>query len=664
LGGGKQGAEEEDGAPAEQSDGDGDTVSGPFGLMFEATSLKCPGDTSCEQWKADTLAQEVEVDEEWSVASVLAEVKMMRRPNGRPEQLRFYCVKWTGYETDPFHCGCWLSQEDVKNLEPLDTWEKLVAKGAVPPPPRVYRADLSDIECICGDRDCASFLTQLPPYSRVCPYVVEHGPLIAAAALQDVPCGDEECQAAEEKEEAVVVVEEEDGGDAVEEEEEDDLADDDEDYVAEVCGRNAKRKRSDGEDIGIVVGCPSELPVESMDDNYCEYRGLPLSVFEQVPCREVRRQYARFLRLPAVALKSTDVDARARRDRLYFTDIRGYSPISEVKPRPTRTLREILGWTEAEWPVWFRHDLLKVDSRGNEYLNTVLSKNGTCDAITACQRFIKENPNKPLPRARHGYWVSATKRKEYSLLKQAVCFNWVPCPRKLVRQLETAEVLELMGCPLDLLDFPHTPHTDIRKFLAESFHVPTMELLLGALKDSPVNGLAEKCAAGAEGITVLSLCDGLGAAAVALHNLRIPVAKYIIVEIEDKRRRIAEHFLTDKFIYPQGTVVHVFEDVLLAPSDPDFRSLLELGVDLIVCGSPCSNVTGANRARTDNGRTGLGGPKSSVFYACYAIRELALALHPKTNKASGTDFLRPSEQFFPVLPPQLGNKSSDSGSKK
>jgi hypothetical protein len=63
----------------------------------------------------------VEVDEEWSVASVLAEVKMMRRPNGRPEQLRFYCVKWTGYETDPFHCGCWLSQEDVKNLEPLDT---------------------------------------------------------------------------------------------------------------------------------------------------------------------------------------------------------------------------------------------------------------------------------------------------------------------------------------------------------------------------------------------------------------------------------------------------------------------------------------------------------------------------------------------------------------
>jgi hypothetical protein len=76
------------------------------------------------------------------------------------------------------------------------------------------------------------------------------------------------------------------------------------------------------------------VEVYSMDARSHFAEAMSCCAFAQVPCREVRRQYARFLRLPAVALKSTDVDARARRDRLYFTDIRGYSPISEVKPRP------------------------------------------------------------------------------------------------------------------------------------------------------------------------------------------------------------------------------------------------------------------------------------------------------------------------------------------
>lgn len=81
--------------------------------------------------------------------------------------------------------------------------------------------------------------------------------------------------------------------------------------------------------------------------------------------------------------------------------------------------------------------------------------------------------------------------------------------------------------------------------------IPTVELLLAPLRDCPANGLADKCAG--EGLTVLSLCDGIGGAAVALHNLGIRVAKYILVEKDYKRRQISENFLETHFTATHGT---------------------------------------------------------------------------------------------------------------
>lgn len=96
-----------------------------------------------------------------------------------------------------------------------------------------------------------------------------------------------------------------------------------------------------------------------------------------------------------------------------------------------------------------------------------------------------------------------------------------------------------------------------------------------------------------EGITVLSLFDGISCGMIALERARIKVDKYIAFEIEHNAIEIS------KKNYP--SIIHE-GDVTKA----DFTKYE--GIDLIIGGSPCQNLSCAG-----NGK-GLEGMASRLFY--------------------------------------------------
>lgn len=52
--------------------------------------------------------------------ALLAEVNMRRRVPGAGIEIKtYFCVKWSGFETDPFHCSCWQSEDELEEVEAL-----------------------------------------------------------------------------------------------------------------------------------------------------------------------------------------------------------------------------------------------------------------------------------------------------------------------------------------------------------------------------------------------------------------------------------------------------------------------------------------------------------------------------------------------------------------
>lgn len=103
-------------------------------------------------------------------------------------------------------------------------------------------------------------------------------------------------------------------------------------------------------------------------------------------------------------------------------------------------------------------------------------------------------------------------------------------------------------------------------------------------------------------INVLSLCDGMSCGQIALKNLGIKINKYYSFEIKEHAIR------TTQLNFPNTIQLG---DV----NNFDMKMLNGDKIDLLLCGSPCQNLSCMNMKYRD----GLKGKKSSLFYKCVEI---------------------------------------------
>jgi site-specific DNA-cytosine methylase len=121
-----------------------------------------------------------------------------------------------------------------------------------------------------------------------------------------------------------------------------------------------------------------------------------------------------------------------------------------------------------------------------------------------------------------------------------------------------------------------------------------------------------------DGITVLSLFDGIGCGKLALKKAGIPVAKYYSSEIDKAALKILDYHYSGHTNFIQlGDVTEI-----------DATDYLCDEVDLVIFGSPCSNLSSANPVD----RRGLEGSKSKLFYEALRILKEIHVLQPVREK--------------------------------
>ncbi len=127
-----------------------------------------------------------------------------------------------------------------------------------------------------------------------------------------------------------------------------------------------------------------------------------------------------------------------------------------------------------------------------------------------------------------------------------------------------------------------------------------------------MNTITNKSSSLAEGLTVLSLCDGMSCGQIALEREGIKVNKYFAAEIKDIGIKVT------KDNYPN--TIHIgdvnkitYKDGVLHTEIGDF----ETDIDIVMFGSPCQTFSIA--CKTDK-RIGLeDDEKSGLFLQCYRI---------------------------------------------
>lgn len=126
-----------------------------------------------------------------------------------------------------------------------------------------------------------------------------------------------------------------------------------------------------------------------------------------------------------------------------------------------------------------------------------------------------------------------------------------------------------------------------------------------------------------KGIKVLSLFTGIGGGEVALHRLQIPMNLVVSVEISEVNRNIFRSFWEQT--NQRGDLIEFTNVEEL--DDHKIEVLMDQygGFDLVIGGSPCNNLAGANRVS----RNGLEGDQSSLFYDYCRILE---AVRRKASK--------------------------------
>jgi hypothetical protein len=110
-----------------------------------------------------------------------------------------------------------------------------------------------------------------------------------------------------------------------------------------------------------------------------------------------------------------------------------------------------------------------------------------------------------------------------------------------------------------------------------------------------------------QGITVLSLFDGIGCVGRALENLNIPVARYEAVDNDDdgmEATRIADHMRKPSAVFA-GVSRTLPRDV----NKINEQHIIDMGpIHLVAGGSPCKDLSRARMLPDRNGRPGRPGP--------------------------------------------------------
>ncbi|WZZ06520.1 hypothetical protein YC2023_092441 [Brassica napus] len=212
------------------------------------------------------------------------------------------------------------------------------------------------------------------------------------------------------------------------------------------------------------------------------------------------------------------------------------------------------------------------------------------------------------------------------VVDQCKKWNLVWVGKNKAAPLEPYEMERLLGFPNN-----HTrgiSRKDRYKSLGNSFQVDTVAYHLSVLKP-----LYPK------GINVLSLFTGIGGGEVALHRLQIPMKLVVSVEISEVNRNIFRSFWEQT--NQRGDLIE-FRDVEEL-DDHKIEGLMDQygGFDLVIGGSPCNNLAGANRVS----RTGLEGDQSSLFYDYCRILE---AVRSKASRMRRRDRYKSLGNSFQV----------------
>lgn len=128
-----------------------------------------------------------------------------------------------------------------------------------------------------------------------------------------------------------------------------------------------------------------------------------------------------------------------------------------------------------------------------------------------------------------------------------------------------------------------------------------------------------------KGLNVLSICDGMAGARIALDRLGIQVDNYYASEIDKNAIKVAKHNWDD--IQHIGDLTKIsFKGGYLTTEVGTFY----VGkIDLLTGGTPCQNFSSAAAmGASENTRTGLEGEKSGLFYHYLRIKEEIEAENP------------------------------------
>nr|VDD01691.1 unnamed protein product [Brassica rapa] len=313
-------------------------------------------------------------------------------------------------------------------------------------------------------------------------------------------------------------------------------------------------------------------------------------------------------------------------DSLYFCAAarkRGYIhnlPIKnrfEIQPTPHYTIQEEFPLTKKWWPAW--------DKRTK--LNCVLTCIASAQLTNKIRKRLEKHERDPAV--------------QKDVVDQCKKWNLVWVGKNKAAPLEPYEMERLLGFPNN-----HTrgiSRKDRYKSLGNSFQVDTVAYHLSVLKP-----LYPK------GINVLSLFTGIGGGEVALHRLQIPMKLVVSVEISEVNRNIFRSFWEQT--NQRGDLIE-FRDVEEL-DDHKIEGLMDQygGFDLVIGGSPCNNLAGANRVS----RTGLEGDQSSLFYdycrILEAVRSKASRMRSRRDryKSLGNSFqVKLKETMFLLRPRRL-----------
>jgi site-specific DNA-cytosine methylase len=305
----------------------------------------------------------------------------------------------------------------------------------------------------------------------------------------------------------------------------------------------------------------------------------PFFLFENVECAP-RGSWPTMERhlygVSAEAVQSRDHSACSRA-RKYIHNLPKVGRVSSGAKR----IQDVLPQVAAHWPVW--------DHR--TFLNCVNTKEPPSGM------FYETDQEMALKVRNETYEVSAEAKAsmhKWNLVWTAYSDNTPRLRRLVVEEIET-----VMGFPSGHTA-PALSEAARVRCLGESFQVDTIVYLLSPLRHVAL--FKER------GIRVLSLFDGIAGAGVALSKLGIRIAKYWAVEIDPKCKEVVRNWWqSGGEREPQG--LEQIDDVCSVTYDRIESMMAGGGIDLVIGGSPCNDLTGSVR-----GRVGLNGSKSVLFF--------------------------------------------------